>query len=70
MASSPPTIPRHRGSLVWGVLLIAVGAMFLVDEFIPQWSFGKTWPVLLIIVGVLKLLDINRAPRPPEGPRL
>jgi len=62
--------PAYRGSLTWPILLIAVGVMFLLEEFVPHWSLHKTWPVLLIVVGVLKLLDLNRPTRPPEGPRI
>jgi membrane-bound ClpP family serine protease len=60
----------YRGNLIWPVLLIAIGVMFLLEEFMPRWGVGKTWPILLIVIGILKLLDINRPPRPPEGPRL
>jgi hypothetical protein len=65
-----PIMPTRRGSFTWPVLLIAVGIMFLLEEFVPRWGVGKTWPVLLILIGVLKLLEINQPPRPPEGPRL
>ncbi len=70
MGTTPPTMPTHRGSLTGPVILIAIGVMFLLEEFVPHWGFGKTWPILLIVIGVLKLLDVNRPPRPPEGPRL
>ncbi len=52
------------------ILLIAVGAMLLMDHLVHGWNIGKTWPVLLIVLGVLKLLDLTRPPRPPEGPRV
>jgi len=66
------TMPSRacRPSLMWPIMLIALGALFLLDEFIPGWGLGKTWPVILILVGVLKLLDMSRPPRPPEGPRV
>jgi len=56
--------------MTWPVILIALGAVFLVDQFVPGWGIGKTWPVLLIVFGGLKLLDSTRPPRPPEGPRV
>ncbi len=52
------------------VILITLGAMFLLDQFIPGWGIGRTWPVLLVIIGVLKLVDSTRPPRAPEGPRI
>jgi hypothetical protein len=49
---------QKRGdSLVWGIILIVVGAIFLlqqfdVDVFDQLWRF---WPVILIIWGANKL---------------
>jgi len=55
---------------MWPVLLITLGIMFLLDEFIPGWGIGKTWPILLVIVGALKLVDSTRPPRAPRGPQI
>ena len=67
----PPSFPPTRsGSLMWPVLLITLGAMFLLDQFIPGWGIGRTWPVLLVIIGVLKLLGSTRPPQGPQGPRI
>ena len=52
------------------VVLMVLGMMFVLDHLVPGWGVHKTWPVLLIVIGVFKLLDINRPPRPPEGPRV
>jgi len=52
------------------VLLIVLGLMFLLDQFVPGWRISKTWPALLVVIGVLKLWDSARPPRPPEGPRI
>ena len=51
------------------VILITIGVIFLIGEFVPDWGLSQTWPVLLIVVGVLKLVDSALPPRPPEGPR-
>ena len=69
MDYSPSTVNSRRPSLMGPVVLIALGLVFLIAEFIPQWGIRRTWPILLITVGVLKLLDSMRPPRPPEGPR-
>ena len=67
----PPTNPSsYRGSFTGPVILITLGVIFLLEEFVPHWGFSKTWPVLLVVFGILKLLDSTRPPRPPEGPRL
>ena len=70
MGYSPSTLISRAPSLMGPVVLIALGLVFLIGEFVPEWGVTKTWPVLLIVVGVLKLLDSARPPRPPEGPRL
>jgi len=46
-----PESDAHRGSLIGGLVLITLGAIFLADEFIPRWDFGDLWPVLLIVIG-------------------
>jgi membrane-bound ClpP family serine protease len=66
--ATPPT--RYRASLTWPVILITLGVVFLVDEFVPGWGISKTWPVLLVVIGVMKLLDSTRPPHPPQGPRI
>jgi membrane-bound ClpP family serine protease len=70
MGATPLQPSHRRGGLMFPVLLILLGVMFLLDQFVPGWGVGKTWPVLLVVIGVLKLLDTTRPPRPPEGPRI
>ena len=48
---------KHRDSLIWGVILIGVGGIFLLEQFhvdvLDQvWRF---WPVILIVWGANKL---------------
>jgi hypothetical protein len=48
---------RRSDSLIWGIVLIIVGAIFLleqldIDVFDQVWRF---WPVILIIWGANKL---------------
>ncbi len=61
-------------SVTGPLILITVGALFLVDKF-TQFSFSQTWPVLLIVIGLLKLLgggrrrrDAYYPPPPPPDP--
>jgi phage shock protein PspC (stress-responsive transcriptional regulator) len=49
---SHPPVNRHKGSLIGGLVLITLGALFLADELIPQIHFEDMWPVILIVVGV------------------
>jgi LiaI-LiaF-like transmembrane region len=52
------TFQEHPHGLVGPVILIAVGAVFLVGQFVPAWRIEKTWPVLLIAIGIGKLVEI------------
>ncbi len=61
-------ITRVRRGLTGPVILITLGSLFLLDQLVPGWGFGKTWPLLLIVVGVVRLIDITQPPEPPRGP--
>ncbi len=48
----------NKKDLVSGLLLVAVGLMFLAANFgtMPEVDFGKMWPVILIVLGGGKVL--------------
>jgi len=50
-----PVMDPNRGSMLAGIILVALGAIFLVDRFIPRIYFEDLWPLLLIAVGILLL---------------
>jgi len=59
----PETEPEEAASaksgtnrLLPGLLLIAVGLVFLLNNLIPWFGFGHLWPVFLIVLGVALLL--------------
>ncbi len=58
----------HRYSLTGPIILIALGAMFLLGQFVPAWGVSKTWPILLIVIGLAKLVESARPGRstPPR----
>jgi hypothetical protein len=70
MGATPSPPKRRKGGLMFPVLLIVLGIMFLLDQLVPGWGIGKTWPALLVVIGIVKLLEVTRPPRPPEGPRI
>jgi hypothetical protein len=60
----------RRGTIFWALTLIAVGVLFLWQNFNPAihpWQFvAKFWPVLIIFWGVSKLVDYVQAQLSPE----
>jgi hypothetical protein len=48
---------KHRDSLVWGIVLILIGGVFLLETFhVRVWHYiWRLWPVIFIIWGANKL---------------
>ena len=44
---------RARAGLIGGVVLIGLGGIFLIREFVPAFDFDLWWPTMLIGLGVL-----------------
>ncbi len=61
---TPPTTPapvrRHRGGMTGGVILIVVGLLFLVSQFVPGFEIGKLWPLILVALGISAILRSGR----------
>ncbi len=47
---------RSRGYMAPAVLL-TLGVLFLIAEFVPRYDFDRTWPILLIVIGLVKILQ-------------
>lgn len=46
---------KINGSLIGGLVMIALGSYFLLDEFeiIPDWfNVGKLWPLIFVFIGL------------------
>jgi phage shock protein C len=52
-----PAEKKKSGSLIGGLVLITVGAIFLADEFVPNVNFGDLWPLILIVIGAGLLIN-------------
>lgn len=53
------------------LLLIALGALLLVDRF-TYFGFSQSWPILVILFGVLKLAEraaLHAGDNPTQGPQ-
>ena len=55
---------RGAGTLLWGLLLLAAGALLLAHNLgyaVPIWSgVARYWPAILIVWGLFKLADFYR----------
>lgn len=69
VAPAPEEHHRRRGSgnggMIFGLILILVGAWFLLDEYIPALDTDLLWPIALVVIGVALLLVSMR--RSSEG---
>jgi phage shock protein C len=45
---------RNNGALIVGLILISIGALFLIDRLLPQIHFRlhDFWPVVIVIAGL------------------
>lgn len=58
-----------RNDAVVGLILIAIGAIFLMGNLTDQpiWHLGRLWPVILIIIGGAKVLFPSEGESWTEG---
>ena len=66
MAPSPPRTPRSRPSLVWPVILIGIGVLYLLRNLgvlsVSVWlPLLRLWPLVLILLGI-EILVGRRSP--------
>jgi hypothetical protein len=65
--------PRHRrddgraGSIVFGLVLLAIGGWFLLEQTfgfdLPELRWGELWPVILIAIGLWIVVGAMRRER-------
>lgn len=55
--------PKNDGNLWGGLILITLGAIFLIDRFVPRIDFGDLWPLILIVVGVILISKNYKGPK-------
>ena len=49
----------HKGGFVLGLILIAIGALALINRYLPEVNWHTIWPVLLIATGILLLFPLR-----------
>lgn len=52
--------PRNNAPILFGAVLVLLGAWLLLDRYLPDFDRGLVMPALLIIVGVAFLLGALR----------
>lgn len=70
---APVFIPKKgpsTGALIGGIILILLGAGFLLDQFeiIPDFDFSNWWPVILIVIGLVFIFTSGGKNRPATKP--
>jgi phage shock protein C len=50
---------RNNSALIIGLILIAIGALFLIDRFLPNihLHFHDFWPVVVVIAGIALIVS-------------
>jgi len=43
---------RKRSNAVVALILISLGILFLLNNFLPRFNFGRLWPLILIVIGL------------------
>jgi phage shock protein PspC (stress-responsive transcriptional regulator) len=52
---------QKKNRAMWGgIILILLGGIFLLDNFIPRFDFGDFWPLILIGVGAGILIHAKK----------
>lgn len=51
---------KSNTNSVAGIVLIVIGALFLLNNFIPRFNFGDFWPFILIAVGIGLILNAKK----------
>lgn len=52
-APEPPREPR-RGGITAGIVLIVIGVMFLLAQFVPGVAWFNVWPLIIIVAGLIQ----------------
>ncbi|HEV8419997.1 MAG TPA: DUF5668 domain-containing protein [Actinomycetota bacterium] len=57
----------HRGSVIWGLIFIVLGVLFLLDQLdVLDLRAAYILPVVLIVIGVTFLVSGAAARRRPD----
>ncbi|HYM52506.1 MAG TPA: PspC domain-containing protein [Candidatus Dormibacteraeota bacterium] len=63
VVEGPAEVPRRgsgSGAMVFGLILVGLGAYFLIDEYLPQVDVSSLWPIGLVVLGLALLVNSLR----------
>ncbi len=63
---TPRRVDSGNAGIVFGAVLILLGAWFLVDQYVDV-DWNLLWPVVVIGLGVVLMVGAMRRNRPPGG---
>ena len=49
----------NRGSLIAGLVLIGIGALGLLNRYVPELNWHTAWPILLIVLGLFLIIPLK-----------
>jgi lia operon protein LiaF len=65
------SVRSHSDALTWGLALIALGAIFLIESFYAPFSawrlISRYWPVILIFIGLKRIFGYFTWPEIPPA---
>jgi hypothetical protein len=48
-----PPKQKNDGNLIAGLILISLGAIFLLERWVYWLDFADLWPLILVVVGII-----------------
>lgn len=60
---------RMRKGMIWGVVLILIGTIFVVDrqDWFDVHSIGSLWPFIIVVFGINELLYYEKPKKICDG---
>ncbi len=51
---------KNNGKMIFGIILIVLGLIFLAEKFFPFFDFDLFMPILLIVIGIAILINSKK----------
>ncbi|MEA1964767.1 MAG: PspC domain-containing protein [Candidatus Aerophobetes bacterium] len=55
---------KKKSRVIGGLILLALGGLFMINNFLPWFRFSRLWPLILIIIGLAILISSLRKKSP------